>query len=77
MIFSALNNSSGCCMIFIDEHSRIYQNWQQYLKNNILPGGIMVAPSNGIYSLNENDEVITYCNIFLIKERFIIERGHM
>lgn len=53
----SLNNSSGCCMIFIDEHSRIYQNWQQYLKNNILPGGIMVAPSNGIYSLNENDEV--------------------
>ncbi|XP_049317634.1 uncharacterized protein LOC105224783 isoform X3 [Bactrocera dorsalis] len=53
----SLNNSSGCCMIFIDEHSRIYQNWQQYLKNNILPSGTMIAPSNGVYTLNENDEV--------------------
>uniref|UniRef100_A0A0A1WZT1 Urocanate hydratase n=1 Tax=Zeugodacus cucurbitae TaxID=28588 RepID=A0A0A1WZT1_ZEUCU len=53
----SLNNSSGCCMIFIDEHSRIYQNWQQYLKNNILPSGTMIAPANGIYTLNENDEI--------------------
>ncbi|XP_069968137.1 uncharacterized protein [Bactrocera oleae] len=53
----SLNNSSGCCMIFIDEHSRIYQNWQQYLKNNILPSGTMIAPSNGVYTLNRNDEV--------------------
>ncbi|XP_039966312.1 uncharacterized protein LOC120778536 isoform X2 [Bactrocera tryoni] len=53
----SLNNSSGCCMIFIDEHSRIYQNWQQFLKNNILPSGTMIAPSNGVYTLNENDEV--------------------
>ncbi|XP_067644148.1 uncharacterized protein [Eurosta solidaginis] len=50
------NNSSGCCMIFIDEHSRIYPNWQKYLKNNVLPSGTMVAPTNGVYTLNENDE---------------------
>ncbi|XP_036337883.1 uncharacterized protein LOC118747820 [Rhagoletis pomonella] len=51
------SNSSGCCMIFIDEHSRIYQNWQQYLKNNILPSGTMIAPSNGVYTLTEYEEV--------------------
>ncbi|XP_004525632.1 uncharacterized protein LOC101452705 [Ceratitis capitata] len=53
----SLNNSSGCCMIFIDEHSRIYQNWNQYLKNNMLPSGTMVAPKNGVYTFNENEEV--------------------
>ncbi|XP_053955846.1 uncharacterized protein LOC128861617 [Anastrepha ludens] len=51
------NNSSGCCMVFIDEHSRIYENWQQYLLKNILPKGTMVAPTNGVYTLIDSEEV--------------------
>ncbi|KAI8123444.1 hypothetical protein CVS40_5846 [Lucilia cuprina] len=51
------NSSSGCCMIFIDEQSRIYQSWNDFVKNNVLPVGIMIAPANGTYSLDQNDNV--------------------
>ncbi|XP_032590702.1 uncharacterized protein LOC6558864 isoform X2 [Drosophila grimshawi] len=45
------NSSSNCCMIFVDENGRVYQNWDAYLANNQLPAGIMVAPARGIYTL--------------------------
>lgn len=64
--FSDSNSSSGCCMIFIDDQSRIYQNWSNFVKNNKLPIGTMVAPVNGCYSLNNNNEVgKLYCDINL------------
>ncbi|KAH8302843.1 hypothetical protein KR044_011081, partial [Drosophila immigrans] len=44
-------NSDCCCMIFIDEHGRVYANWRQYVFNNTLPKGTMIAPSQGIYRL--------------------------
>ncbi|XP_019893754.1 uncharacterized protein LOC101895154 isoform X2 [Musca domestica] len=49
------NSSSGCCMIFIDEQSRIYQNWNDFVNNNELPIGAMVAPANGCYYLDDNN----------------------
>ncbi|XP_030560885.1 uncharacterized protein LOC115762701 [Drosophila novamexicana] len=48
-------NSDNCCMIFIDEHGRVYANWRQYVYNNTLPKGTMIAPCQGIYRLT-NDE---------------------
>ncbi|XP_075164256.1 uncharacterized protein LOC142236863 isoform X2 [Haematobia irritans] len=52
------NNSSSCCMIFIDEQSRIYHNWKDFVENNELPLGTMVAPANGCYKLDDNSKVI-------------------
>ncbi|XP_064536320.1 uncharacterized protein LOC135426916 [Drosophila montana] len=49
-------NSEGCCMIFIDEQGRVYANWHNYVRNNALPGGTMIAPSQGVYTFS-NDEV--------------------
>ncbi|XP_064541431.1 uncharacterized protein pst isoform X2 [Drosophila montana] len=48
------NNSSDCCMIFVDEKGRVYQNWKAYVANNELPAGIMVAPARGVYNLVGN-----------------------
>ncbi|XP_002135306.2 uncharacterized protein [Drosophila pseudoobscura] len=48
-------NSEECCMIFIDEHGRVYANWEKYVFGNTLPKGMMIAPSRGIYTIT-NDE---------------------
>ncbi|XP_002016640.2 uncharacterized protein LOC6591058 isoform X1 [Drosophila persimilis] len=48
-------NSEECCMIFIDEHGRVYANWEKYVFGNTLPKGMMIAPSRGIYTFT-NDE---------------------
>ncbi|XP_073840146.1 uncharacterized protein [Musca autumnalis] len=57
------NSSSGCCMIFIDEQSRIYQNWNDFVENNELPVGVMVAPLNGCYSMDHNNVVQLECSL--------------
>lgn len=44
--------SHGCCMIFVDEHARVYQNWEEFKVNNDYPAGYIVAPSFGIYNTN-------------------------
>ncbi|KAI9576117.1 hypothetical protein GQX74_014600 [Glossina fuscipes] len=60
-IFVLLENtegdSMGCCMIYVDEIGRVYQNWESYINENVLPPGIMVAPNRGVYNF-ENDEVV-------------------
>ncbi|XP_050335134.1 uncharacterized protein LOC126762445 isoform X2 [Bactrocera neohumeralis] len=50
-------DSSHCCMIFIDELGRVYQNWKTFLANNELPSGLMIAPLNGIYTTDYNGRV--------------------
>ncbi|KAH8378673.1 hypothetical protein KR009_000650, partial [Drosophila setifemur] len=45
------SDSSDCCNVFVDENGRVYQNWNQYVANNELPEGIMVAPERGLYRL--------------------------
>ncbi|EDV95887.1 uncharacterized protein LOC6558374 [Drosophila grimshawi] len=50
------DNSDSCCMIFIDEHGRVYPNWRQYIFNNTLPRGTMVAPSQGIYTFTKDQD---------------------
>ncbi|XP_049314546.1 uncharacterized protein LOC115066440 isoform X2 [Bactrocera dorsalis] len=51
------DDSSHCCMIFIDELGRVYKNWKTYLANNELPSGLMIAPLNGIYTTDYNGRV--------------------
>ncbi|XP_069968343.1 uncharacterized protein pst isoform X1 [Bactrocera oleae] len=43
--------------VFIDEKNNKYLCWELYMTENNLPEGIMVAPLNGIYSLNEEGNV--------------------
>lgn len=52
------NNSSDCCMIYVDEHGRVYQNWSSFLSENVLPEGIMVTPCKGNYQLDSNGRVL-------------------
>lgn len=59
------NNSRNCCMIFIDEDGRVYQNWKNYVEYNNLPDSYIVAPKNGIYNSDDMDNVIIF--YFLIK----------
>ena len=47
-------------MIFIDEHSRIYQNWNDFLQYNKLPVGTMIAPSKGCYAFNDDSLVLYF-----------------
>lgn len=37
------------CVICIDEHGRVYQSWNLFLKNNIFPRCKMYCPINGQY----------------------------
>lgn len=39
-------------MIFVDEHARVYQSWEEYKVNNDYPAGYLVAPTLGIYNTN-------------------------
>ncbi|XP_043950916.1 uncharacterized protein LOC108034892 isoform X2 [Drosophila biarmipes] len=49
-------NSAACCMIFVDENARVYSNWEQYVFRNTLPQGLMIAPSQGIYTFSDGEE---------------------
>ncbi|XP_016999936.2 uncharacterized protein [Drosophila takahashii] len=49
-------NSAACCMIFVDENARVYSNWEQYVFRNTLPKGLMIAPSQGVYTFSDGDE---------------------
>ncbi|XP_034483888.1 uncharacterized protein LOC117789014 [Drosophila innubila] len=52
------NNSSDCCMIYVDENGRVYQNWDSYVTENELPEGIMVTPRRGVYNLTARGDVL-------------------
>ncbi|XP_016985231.1 uncharacterized protein LOC108048830 isoform X2 [Drosophila rhopaloa] len=49
-------NSAACCMIFLDENARVYSNWEQYVFRNTLPKGLMIAPSQGIYTFHSDGD---------------------
>ncbi|EDW94760.2 uncharacterized protein LOC6534370 [Drosophila yakuba] len=49
-------NSAACCMIFVDENARVYSNWEQFVFRNTLPKGLMIAPSQGIYTFTGDEE---------------------
>ncbi|KAH8302224.1 hypothetical protein KR044_004186, partial [Drosophila immigrans] len=52
------NNSVNCCMIYVDENGRVYQNWEAFVSNNQLPEGVMVTPRRGVYNLTLRGDVI-------------------
>uniref|UniRef100_A0A1L8D9U2 Putative conserved plasma membrane protein n=1 Tax=Nyssomyia neivai TaxID=330878 RepID=A0A1L8D9U2_9DIPT len=47
-------STEDCCMIFVDTHGRVYQNWESYQKKNVLPSCSIVAPKRGILKGKEN-----------------------
>uniref|UniRef100_A0A1B0CZ15 Uncharacterized protein n=1 Tax=Phlebotomus papatasi TaxID=29031 RepID=A0A1B0CZ15_PHLPP len=51
-------STKNCCMIFVDVHARVYENWEAYCKENLLPECIIVAPKKGIFmgKINKIDE---------------------
>uniref|UniRef100_A0A1A9ZJL1 DUF4781 domain-containing protein n=1 Tax=Glossina pallidipes TaxID=7398 RepID=A0A1A9ZJL1_GLOPL len=53
----AEGDSTGCCMIYVDEIGRVYQNWESYINENVLPPGLMVVPNRGVYNF-ENGQVV-------------------
>ncbi|KAL9874596.1 uncharacterized protein ACN427_013027 isoform 1-T1 [Glossina fuscipes fuscipes] len=55
---STEDDSSDCCMIYVDETGRVYQSWESYIEENILPPGSMVVPRRGIYILDNEGSVI-------------------
>ncbi|XP_034101750.1 uncharacterized protein LOC117566366 [Drosophila albomicans] len=50
--------SVDCCLIYVDENGRVYQNWESYVTSNQLPEGIMVTPPRGVYNLTLRGDVI-------------------
>ncbi|XP_061389501.1 uncharacterized protein LOC133324674 [Musca vetustissima] len=52
------NNSSTCCMVYVDETGRVYQNWQSFVDDNVLPAGTMISPRRGVYNFYTNGNVI-------------------
>lgn len=42
-------SSHKCCMIFVDEHARVYQNWTEFKTHNEYPPGYLVTPAVGVY----------------------------
>uniref|UniRef100_A0A1I8NXR2 DUF4781 domain-containing protein n=1 Tax=Stomoxys calcitrans TaxID=35570 RepID=A0A1I8NXR2_STOCA len=52
------NDSSNCCMIYVDETGRVYQNWNSFIEDNVLPAGILVTPRRGVYNFDERNNVI-------------------
>lgn len=50
------NAQNKCCAIFVDEFNRVYQNWNDFLKNNEYDDGLVVAPKRGIYNGAPSDD---------------------
>lgn len=44
--------SSPCCL-YIDDHGRVYKDWNDYKENNKSPKGVLVLPKNGTYNFRE------------------------
>ncbi|XP_073843550.1 uncharacterized protein isoform X2 [Musca autumnalis] len=57
------NDSRSCCMVYVDETGRVYQDWKSFVEDNVLPGGTMVSPRLGVYNFDRNGNVIldVYC----------------
>uniref|UniRef100_A0A1I8Q4C6 DUF4781 domain-containing protein n=1 Tax=Stomoxys calcitrans TaxID=35570 RepID=A0A1I8Q4C6_STOCA len=51
-------DSSKCCMVYVDEVGRVYQNWKSFVDSNVLPAGTMVSPRRGVYNFDQSNKVI-------------------
>ncbi|XP_011498114.1 PREDICTED: uncharacterized protein LOC105362374 [Ceratosolen solmsi marchali] len=63
-------NSSLSDIIYIDEHARIYESWDDFIQNNELSQCTMYVPKNGIYQANLREIWSEdYCPVWI--EKFI------
>uniref|UniRef100_A0A7G3B2P0 DUF4781 domain-containing protein n=1 Tax=Lutzomyia longipalpis TaxID=7200 RepID=A0A7G3B2P0_LUTLO len=51
-------SSRNCCMIFVDDHARVYSNWEDFRQSNLLPESTIVAPECGVYNCTGNGRVL-------------------
>lgn len=51
------DDSTNCCMVFIDETGNVYRNWKHFIETNSLPKGNMLAPPQGVYRFR-NEKLI-------------------
>ncbi|XP_055685900.1 uncharacterized protein LOC129791661 [Lutzomyia longipalpis] len=51
-------SSHNCCMIFVDDHARVYSNWEDFRQSNLLPESTIVAPECGVYNCTGNGRVL-------------------
>uniref|UniRef100_A0A1A9WDG7 DUF4781 domain-containing protein n=1 Tax=Glossina brevipalpis TaxID=37001 RepID=A0A1A9WDG7_9MUSC len=54
-------DSRNCCMTYVDEIGRVYQNWKSYIDENVLPPGTMVVPHLGVYSYRNREVLLDIC----------------
>lgn len=60
---------NNCCT-FVDDQSRVYKTWQDYLDTNKLPKVRMCVPVNGKYQADENNKVCWLAFNIQVKYRF-------
>lgn len=60
------SDARGCCAIFIDELCRVYEDWEDFTKNNKFDDCVMLTPKDGIYmgDVRQNEVLL---DIFLRK----------
>ncbi|XP_069701501.1 uncharacterized protein [Periplaneta americana] len=46
------------CNQFVDSNCRVYKDWNDFLKSNMLPRCTYCYPQNGVYDGDENDKVL-------------------
>lgn len=63
--FKENGGSHGCCMIFVDEQARVYQNWEEFKVNNDYPPGYLVAPTGGVYNTNGDIDSVNFNRVLL------------
>ncbi|KAJ4448625.1 hypothetical protein ANN_00015 [Periplaneta americana] len=57
MICSQVTKESSCNQ-FVDSNCRVYKDWNDFLKSNMLPRCTYCYPQNGVYDGDENDKVL-------------------
>lgn len=63
-------DSRDCCMIFVDETSRVYPSWDDYIERHQFGEYVVVAPYKGVYNINPKTNklhFICFCNYLLNK----------
>ncbi|KDR18844.1 hypothetical protein L798_07290 [Zootermopsis nevadensis] len=52
------DKSKQCLNQFVDQNCRVYEDWDDFLSNNLLPKCTYCYPAGGVYDGDENDKVL-------------------
>lgn len=52
------DKSKQCLDQFVDQNCRVYEDWDDFLSNNLLPKCTYCYPAGGVYDGDENDKVL-------------------